>query len=206
MGFMMQNIFTPRLQLRRFTVSDAADLFDYLSNPRVNCFIDGKVSTMEQAIVEAEKRSQDDSCLAVCLQETGEVIGDLFLHEDDMHGDPSKNGESQASPKLEEKTRSADTYSVGWNFNAKYEGKGYASESAMALLDYLFMQKGVRRIYAYVEDDNYRSQALCKKLGMRQEGCFMEFVTFVNHPDGTPKYENTFQYAILKKEWLQRNH
>ncbi len=40
-----------------------------------------------------------------------------------------------------------------------------------------------------------------KKLGMRREGLFREFVSFVNNPDGTPLYENTYQYAILKKEW-----
>ena len=36
---------------------------------------------------------------------------------------------------------------------------------------------------------------------MRQEGMFLEFISFVNNPDGTPRYENTVQYAILKKEW-----
>ena len=39
---------------------------------------------------------------------------------------------------------------------------------------------------------------------MRQEGLFLEFVSFVNFPNGTPKYENTYQYAILKKEWNQK--
>ena len=39
---------------------------------------------------------------------------------------------------------------------------------------------------------------------MRREGVFLEFISFVNHPDGTPKYENTMQYAILKKEWDRR--
>ena len=34
---------------------------------------------------------------------------------------------------------------------------------------------------------------------MRREGLFMEFVSFINNPDGTPLYENTVQYAILKK-------
>lgn len=33
------------------------------------------------------------------------------------------------------------------------------------------------------------------------EGCFKEFVTFVNNPDGSPKYEDTCVYAILEKEW-----
>lgn len=37
---------------------------------------------------------------------------------------------------------------------------------------------------------------------MRLEGKFKEFISFVNNADGTPKYENTWQYAILKKEWI----
>ena len=68
--------------------------------------------------------------------------------------------------------------------------------------NYLFNQKGARRIYAYTEDNNLPSQNLCKKLGMRQEGLFMEFVPFINDADGNPIYENTMQWAILKKEWL----
>ncbi len=51
------------------------------------------------------------------------------------------------------------------------------------------------------KDYNLSSQHLCEKLGMRREGLFKEFVSFVNNPDGTPHYENTVQYAILKKEW-----
>ncbi len=30
---------------------------------------------------------------------------------------------------------------------------------------------------------------------------FKEFISFVKNSDGTPRYENTYQYAILKKEW-----
>ena len=33
---------------------------------------------------------------------------------------------------------------------------------------------------------------------------FKEFVSFINNPDGSPKYENTIQYAILRKEWAGR--
>ena len=54
---------------------------------------------------------------------------------------------------------------------------------------------------SYTEDTNLPSQQLCERLGMRREGLFMEFVSFINNPDGTPLYENTMQYAILKKEW-----
>lgn len=79
--------------------------------------------------------------------------------------------------------------------------KGYAYEAAHAFFDYLFHEKSARRIYAYTEDDNVSSQKLCEKLGMRREGLFKEFISFVNDSNGNPIYENTVQYAILKKEW-----
>ena len=87
--------------------------------------------------------------------------------------------------------------------NLVYSGKGYAYEAAHAFFDYLFKERGARRLYAYTEDTNFRSQHLCERLGMRKEGLFKEFVSFINKPDGTPLYENTLQYAILKKEWEQ---
>ena len=81
-----------------------------------------------------------------------------------------------------------DTFSPCWMLNLKYTGMGYAYEAAHATEDY-----------------NIPSQRLCERLGMRREGLFMEFVSFINNPDGTPHYENTVQYAILKKEW-NSNH
>jgi RimJ/RimL family protein N-acetyltransferase len=176
----MRRIETNRLILRNFSAADAGGLLEYTANPRVNCFRDQHLSSLEDAAKEAQKRSGDDSHIAVCLKESDALIGELFC----MKEDP-------------------DTFSIGWNFNAAYEGKGSASESARALMEYLFIEKEGRRLYAYVEDDNFRSQKLCEKLGMRKEGCFMEFISFVKNEDGTPKYENTFQYALLKKEWLQ---
>ena len=98
-----------------------------------------------------------------------------------------------------------DTFCVCWNFLAAYGKKGYAYESAKAYLDFLFNRMGARRIYAYVEDDNLSSQHLCQKLGMRLEGIFKEFVSFISQPDSSPLYENTMQFAILKKEWENQN-
>ncbi|MDH4440901.1 MAG: GNAT family protein, partial [Rhizobium sp.] len=94
-----------------------------------------------------------------------------------------------------------DTFSVGWNFNPQYGGTGIASEAAHALFEFLFSAKHARRLYAYVEDDNLPSQRLCQRLGMRREGVFKEFVSFRSSDDGVPIYENTMQYAILRKEW-----
>lgn len=185
----MQILKTNRLILRNFTVTDAAGLLEYTANPRVNCFMEQRISTLEDAVAEVAKRSSDDSHIAVCLKDSNELIGELFGMREDRDTDTDKDSNS-------------DTYSIGWNFNGRYEGKGYASESANAFIKHLFKEQGIRRLYAYVEDDNFRSQKLCEKLGMRREGLFLEFISFVKNEDGTPKYENTYQYALLKKEWL----
>jgi RimJ/RimL family protein N-acetyltransferase len=94
-----------------------------------------------------------------------------------------------------------DTYSVGWNFNAAFSGAGFATEAARALFDYLFTVKQARRLYAYVEEDNVSSRRLCERLGMRVEGLFREFISFREDEHGHPVYENTLQYALLRKEW-----
>ncbi|WP_339162196.1 GNAT family N-acetyltransferase [Bacillus sp. FSL M8-0277] len=178
----MNQLETNRLMLRPFCDEDAAGMLEYLSNPRVNCFLADRISSLEEALAIVKKRKEDHSYVAVCLKENQQIIGELFHLKEDP-----------------------DTYSIGWNFNEAYEGKGYARESAVALLSYLFVEKAARRLYAYVEDDNVRSQALCERLGMRREGLFLEFISFTTYEDGTPKYENTYQYALLKKEWKQRH-
>lgn len=176
----MLTIETNRLILRNFSVTDAQDYLEYAANPRVNCFLEDKITTLDEAVSRLQKRSRKDEYIAVCLKEGNMVIGELFCLKEEP-----------------------DTFNIGWNFNGQYEGLGYARESAEAFLNHLFVEQHARRLYAYVEDDNLKSQRLCEKLGMRKEGCFMEFISFIQYEDGTPKYENTYQYALLKKEWLQ---
>ena len=180
---------TTRLILRPFHEEDAADVFEYLEKPTVNCFACMKLNTMEEARNAALERAKDQEYyFAIVLKETGKVIGEIDAHPESSQPDKAENFVE-------------DTFSPCWMLNPAYHGKGYAYEAAHAFFDYLFHQKGARRIYAFTEDYNLSSQNLCKKLGMRQEGLFMEFVSFVNDTDGNPIYENTYQYAILKKEW-----
>ena len=179
---------TERLILRPFVERDAEDIFEYLKEPMVNCFACMKLNTLEEAKAEAAKREQETEYLfAIVLKETGKVIGEISAH-------PETHAPHEEGAVL-------DTFSPCWMLNEDYHGKGYAYEAAYAFFEYLFFKKGARRIYAYTEDYNLPSQHLCEKLGMRREGMFMEFVSFINDDNGNPVYENTIQYAILKKEW-----
>ena len=177
----MDCIETDRLILRNFRKSDAADLLAYLRHPRPSCFLSLKLDDLDAAKAEAAERGGNDEHVAVCLRSSDRLIGDLFC----VHEPP-------------------DTYSVGWNFNADFGGAGYASEAARTLFQNLFSARQARRLYAYVEEDNIASQRLCERLGMRQEGLFREFISFVTDDQGVPIFENTMQYALLRKEWAAR--
>ena len=180
---------TGRLILRPFLESDAADVYEYLKDPAADCFASMKLASPEEAEKEMKRRSgEKEYCFAIVLKESGKVIGEIEAYPDDCGQTPGENG-----PR--------DTFSPCWMLNSEYTGKGYAYEAAHAFFDHLFREKGARRIYAYTEETNIPSRRLCERLGMRFEGLFEEFISFVNEPDGTPRYENTCQYAILKKEW-----
>ena len=180
---------TPRLILRPFRQGDAQDVYEYLHTPTVNCFACMKLDSIESAEAAViEKAKEEGFCFAITLKENGKVIGEIEAHPETSQPDGTEH-------------IAMDTYSPCWMLNPAYQGKGYAYEAAHAFFSYLFEERGARRIYAYTEDYNLPSQRLCEKLGMRREGMFMEFVSFINNPDGTPLYENTIQYAILKKEW-----
>ena len=180
---------TERLILRPFLEEDAADVFEYLEKPTANCFACMKLNSLEEAQAAIkEKMTHSEYCFAIVRKDTGKVIGEIEAHPETSQPDGAENYVK-------------DTFTPCWMLNPAYQGMGYAFEAARAFFEYLFHQKGARRIYAYTEDYNLSSQKLCKKLGMRQEGLFREFVSFVNDEDGNPIYENTMQWAILKKEW-----
>ena len=179
---------TSRLILRTFREEDAADLYEYLKEPMVHCFACMKVNSLEEAQRAVQERAKDNEYyFAIVLKENGKVIGEIDAMPE--------------TPAPDEKNAVLDTFSPCWMLHPDYHGKGYAFEAAKAFFEYLFYRKGARRIYAFTEDYNLSSQKLCQKLGMRQEGLFREFVTFVNDENGNPIYENTMQWAILKKEW-----
>lgn len=183
---------TERLILRPFQEGDAGDVYEYLKEPLVNCFACMKVDSLEEAEAAVrDKMEFSEYCLAIVLKENGTVIGEIEAHPETSQPD--------ASEKLV-----YDTFSPCLMLNRTSHGKGYAFEATKACYDYLFREKGARRIYAYTEDYNVACQHLCEKLGMRREGMFLEFVSFVNDEEGNPVYENTLQYAILKKEWEAR--
>ena len=191
----MSEIETERLLLRPFRESDAPDVLEYLSGPLPHCFAGLRLDTLEEARAEVLKRAEDaEYCFAIVLKETGRVIGEIDAEPSDYEPPMLRSRKTLQPP--------PDTFTPSLILNSSHRGDGYAYEATYALFDYLFTQKGVRRIYSYVDDYNAASRHLCEKLGMRREGLFRSFVSFVDGTDGAPVYENTLQFAILKHEWM----
>ena len=194
----MSSIETKRLLLRPFCESDAADVLEYLSGPLPHCFAGLKLDSLDKARAEVVKRSEEtEYCFAIVLKETGKVIGEIDALPSSY--EPPVLYSQETTPKPP-----PDTFTPCLILNAAYQGSGFAFEATYAFFDYLFTQKGARRIYTYVDDYNARSQHLCEKMGLRREGLFREFVSFVNDADGNPVFEDTLQYAVLKREWMAK--
>ena len=69
---------TDRLILRPFREEDAADAFEYLKAPTVNCFACMKLTSPEEARKAVMERAEDaEYTFAIALKDTGKVIGEI---------------------------------------------------------------------------------------------------------------------------------
>lgn len=168
---------TDRLIIRKFHPDDYRELYAYLSKENVVRYEPYEPYTLEQARREAEYRSNSEDFFAVTLKNGG-LIGNLYL-----------------SP------REFESMELGYVFDTRWQMNGYATESARAILNYGFGTLNAHRIKAECNSKNIRSLRLMERLGMRREAEFMQNVYFKKNADGSPIWQDTVQYAILKSEW-----
>ena len=108
---------TKRLILRPFLETDAADVYEYLKEPEVNCFASMKLHSLDEAREEMKKRlGETEYYFAITLKDGGKVIGEIDAYPE--------AGEPHAG---EDAVR--DTFSPCWMLNGAYQGKGYAFEA-----------------------------------------------------------------------------
>lgn len=176
-------ILTDRLILRRFTHDDSEDILEFVSHPSVS-----RVATEVEAtaagvikyidIQNSYEPFEKNKCfdLAIERKEDRRVIGLLTLIcKEHMQGQ------------------------IGWALGVEYRGKGYATESAGALINYGFDVLELHRIYAETTDKNVASWKVMERLGMRKEACLKE----AESRDG--KWLDSLTYGILAAEWSAGN-
>ncbi len=182
---MTETTFSPlkseRLLLRRFTDRDLLPFLAYLNDPLVARFQTWESYSEQQArdVIERQKNLVPGLpgqwfTFALELKETGALVGHIAL-------------------KTQEDNQQAE---IGFTLSRENHGKGFAFEAASRVLDYVFINLEMHRITAITDCENQRSVALLSRLGMRQEGHFIQNVWFKG------KWEDEYLYAILREEWL----
>lgn len=170
---------TERLILRKFEETDAERMFLMDSHPEVMRYIGipplYDIRETENILTMIRQQYADHGVgrLAVIEKKSNLLIGwsGLKLLTQEVNG--YKN-----------------VYDLGYRFLPEYWGKGYASESAKASLDFGFNGLKIDIIYAHAHSENHASNHVLRKLGFRKTGDFTE-------PDGI-----CFWYELNRKNYL----
>lgn len=169
---------TERLVIRRFYADDWEGLHEYLSQSEIVKYEPYDVFTEESSKLEAVSRSENEAFWAVCLKDSNKLIGNVYLAKQDF-----------------------DTWELGFVFNSRYQGKGYATEASYALVNDVFLNKNARRVIAMCNPLNEKSWKLLERLGMRKEGHLVKNIYFKKDNNNQPIWADTYEYGILKEEW-----
>ena len=180
---MMKNtpISSERLLLRPFSVKDGEGLFGILSDPETVRYEPYRAYTRKESYAEAERRETDPDYTAVLLPD-GTLIGTVYLKES-----------------------GAGSAELGYIFNRRCWGQGYASEAVRAKLRDVFAQTHIRRVTARCNPENVRSWRLLERIGMRREGHLVKNIAFSCSEDGQPIWQDTYLYAILREEFPEKD-
>ena len=179
-----KNLYTDRLELRIPTMEEQHRLWEILINEDVNkyyfptpdsVFINNNLSKdsvedlkkareifmkkltdwdiqkprYERKVESIQSQLNDNKYTwSIFLKDTNTVIGQITCY-------PKDNG---------------DIYDVGWFIDPYYQGKGYASEAAIAMMDFMFNEVEIAEIMTSAAEINPGSWKIMEKLGFEYIG------------------------------------
>lgn len=179
-----QKIFTSRLCLRSFSLDDARDLLDYLSDERIYQFDPGAPIREDRAFSTAAKLAASPDYWAVEQRDEQRVIGQVLLRRQEPF--------------------SLQTWELGYTISPAYQRKGYAAEAVEALLRYAFQTIQLHRVAAYCSPLNPASWRLLEKLGFCREGLLRENIFFRRDDAGEPVWMDSYLYSLLENDPIVR--
>ena len=175
---------TNRLIIREFEGGDWKAIHEYASDPEVVKFMEWGPSSEAQtrefvgeAIASSGVIPRINYHLVVALRDSGRIIGS------------GRIGISNPA------NRGAD---IGYSFRRDEWGKGYGTESAVALLAFGFESLKMHRIMATTHPLNKASGRVLEKSGFRYEGRRREDKLVRG------EWRDTLVFSILEQDWANR--
>lgn len=136
---------TERLILRNYQLTDIEDVYEYFSKEEVARYEDFDPMSMEEVTEEVTEWVDMDNRLVAVLKETNKVIGSVGYWVDED-----------------------EDYSIDFDFKPVYGKKGYATEASLKLLEYLFTEKKIPKIFSDCDVRNENSYKLMERLGFKR--------------------------------------
>ena len=167
---------TERLILRPFRETDLQDLYEYLSDEQTVRYEPYKPMTLAETQDNLRWRMDTGAMIAVEHREDHKLIGNLYFAKGDFQ-----------------------TAELGYVFNRRFWGRGYASESCRALINQAFAE-GTHRIIAECDPENVNSWRLLEALGFTREAHLRQNVYFWKDEQGNPIWKDTYVYARLSTD------
>jgi ribosomal-protein-alanine N-acetyltransferase len=156
----MKRIETKRLLLRELKKTDASAINYYASDPEVVRYMDWAPNSLEEtkAFIQRSLEGQREKpryhyTLAITLKADLTLIGSCGIH-----------------------VSNPDNYEgwIGYCFNKQYWGKGYAKETARALVMFGINKLSLHRVFATCYPANNASSHVLENIGMKLEGHIRE--------------------------------
>ena len=174
---------TPRLRLRPFRESDAADVYAYARDPRV-----GPIAGWPSHQSEEESREiirtvfSAPGVFAMELRETGTVIGSVGFVGNHPAGVCSDCPDDE----------------VGYALYPAFWGRGLVPEAVIAVLEYGFTQLDFWRICCGHYAGNWRSKRTMEKCGFRYQFARTDHVALMS------EFRQSYFYLLTKEDWNGR--
>ena len=143
---------TERLTLRPLTVACAAEMVSVLADDELYAFIDGRAPTITELQARYQRLvagsgNDDEVWFNWIVRRVSDGVAIGFMQADVTAG----------------------TVELAWLIGLRYQGSGFASEAAEALLDW-FLQRGASRVTAHIHVDNLASHRVATQIGLSRTG------------------------------------
>jgi ribosomal-protein-alanine N-acetyltransferase len=173
---------TERLILRKLSLEDVKDIFEYASIPEVSEFlpwdrhktIDDTIAFLK--IVEEQFAELKFIVLGIELKTENKLIGTIALRNWD---------------------KSDRCIDIGYVISNKYWNRGLATEAVKEIIKFGFEELSGNRIEAHCDEDNKASYRVMEKSGMKFEGTLRQKVLLKN------KFTSMKFYSILREEFYK---
>ncbi|MBQ4030503.1 MAG: GNAT family N-acetyltransferase [Bacilli bacterium] len=188
-----RTIETEKLILKAQTMDEQEYLWSVLMMPKVNkyyltvpIFLREKLKdwNKQKEYYQDEMKHANDVDVykwSMFLKDTGECIGRVTCQESDV-----------SDPAIRD---------VGWYIDPKYQGFGYGTEAAKAMIEYMFNEVGINEIRTGAAVINSASWRIMEKLGfVRTDNTKMVQYTYLDEP------VEVYQYLLTKEMFYDFNN